>query len=192
MKIGFDFDGIFVGLPPYVPLILIDLFYKGRFAILSRKNKDIKELHYRFPGYIERQIRILSHYPLFRPQIKPNVKSLHTLLKQNSIESYLISSRFGFLKKRTQNWVDKYDFHNHFEEVIFNYNNEQPHIFKDKMIKKLKLDAYVDDDLDLLKYLSLNNPSLKLYWIRKNSSDETLPKNIYPIKGLSELITKLK
>jgi len=59
-----------------------------------------------------------------------------------------------------------------------------------RAVKKLGIDTYIDDDLDLLKYLSRNHSSLKLYWITKREK-KNLPKNIQAIKTLHEIKSKL-
>ena len=90
-KIGFDFDKVFVDYPPFVPTTIIDLLYK-------KKNGH---LTYRYPGSFEKQIRILSHHHLLRSPIKINIKALAQIAKNEDVETYVISSRFSFLKKRT-------------------------------------------------------------------------------------------
>lgn len=176
VKIGFDFDKVFVDYPPFIPERLINKLYK----------KNSTDLSYRIPGKIEQKIREFSHLPLFRPPIKGNVKALGIIANNANLEIYLISSRFNFLEKRTEDWLSKYKIRSYFKKLYFNFNNEQPHIFKNKLINQLGIKIYVDDDLDILKYLLKKNPSLNLYWITKNQKIK-LPKNIHAIKTLKEL-----
>ncbi len=178
IKIGFDFDKVLVDYPPLIPDWLINRIYK-------KKNKT---LTYRFPNKLEQKIRILSHYPFFRHPIWDHVKKVQALAKNDSYHLYLVSGRFGFLDKRTETWLKKFPLTKHFKEVHFNFENNQPHFFKDKMIKKLAITHYIDDDLELIKYLAKHNPSVSFYWLNNTATKKTFRfKNIYPIKNLGEL-----
>lgn len=191
MVIGFDFDKVFIDYPPYVPYSLIDFLYKGStYFKSSTKNGKI---HYRFPGKLEQRIRILTHYPIFRPLIHENVNTLEKIYSSKKIKTYLVSSRFGFLRRRTEKLLDKYGLAKYFDGIYFNYNNSQPHIFKSKTIEKLKIDTYIDDDIHLSTYLAKKNPKLKIYWVMNNQSiPPGLPKNVTPIKNLEELLKYVK
>lgn len=188
-KIGFDFDKVFVSYPPIVPDKLIDFLYKGRVALMSRKKANEIKLEYRIPNYIEKQIRVLSHSYIFRPPLKNNIRALKRIRKSSSHEMYLISSRFGFLRDKTNAWIDKNKMKNDFKEIHFNFKNSQPHIFKENIIKKKGIEHYIDDDLDLLVYLSKKIPYNHYYWLSKTKKHEykSLPKNIKIIKSISDL-----
>lgn len=186
-KIGFDLDGIFINLPPLVPPSFIDFLYKGK--VLKKGKK--KELSYRFPGVIEQKIRILSHQTSFRQPIKENINALKKISNDKNNQTFLVSSRFGFLKEITDKIIDRHNIRKQFKDVYFNYENKQPHIFKEELIKKLKIEKFIDDDLDLALYLADKLPKLKIYLIRNSKKvDEKLPKNVIPIKSLTEFINK--
>src|SRR3989344_3255633 len=106
---------------------------------------------------------------------------------ENNHTYYLISSRFGFLKKITEELVQKYNLDKIFKSLHFNIINEQPHLFKDKIIKKLKIDRYVDDDLFLLNFLADKNYKTKFFWLNKKIS-KTLGKNLFAIKHISKIL----
>lgn len=179
MNIGFDLDKIFINFPPLVPTKIIDWLYKGR------SNGKLK---YRMPSNAEQIIRIFSHYPLFRPPITKNINYVKNLALANKNRYYLISSRFGFLEKRTSDIIKRYKLDKIFNTMHFNYSNNQPHEFKSEVIKKLNLDMYVDDDLQLLEYLSDKNPKTKFFWLN-NKTSKTLRKNLFGIKNISEMFT---
>lgn len=186
-RIGFDFDKVFVSYPPLVPSFVIDFLYRRSFSLGFGNNNM---LSYRFPGKLEQRIRILSHNPIFRHPIRNNLASLDRISKTIPCELYLISSRFSFLKPRTEEWVTKNNIRSYFEELYFNYKNLQPHIFKNQVIKKLKLDEFIDDDLDLILFLSLRNPSVQFYWISNRNLNKPLPKNVTQVKNLKEFESK--
>ncbi len=179
MKIGFDLDKVLINFPPLVPSRLIDLIYKGKL------NGSLK---YRIPGRLEQIIRIFSHYPLLRPPIRSNINYVKNLALANKNKYYLISSRFSFLEKRTNDIIKKYQLDKMFDAMYFNYSNKQPHEFKNEIIKKLDLDMYIDDDLRLLEYLAKNNPKTKFFWLNKNLN-KPMKNNLIAINNISEMFT---
>ncbi len=179
-KIGFDFDKIFVNYPPFIPDFIINYFYK-------KHNHNLK---YRFPGRLERGIRIISHASFFRPPIWANINSLKRIAEKNNIATYLVSSRFSFLKNQTKVWDNKNDIFKYFKKVFFNFSDTQPHLFKDRIVKKEKIDKFIDDDFDLLKYLAINNSNVEFYWLTSKKSEMKLPHNIKPIANIEEFRQK--
>lgn len=177
MKLGFDLDKIFVDYPPLIPDSLIDRLYK---------KKANGKLLYRIPSRPEQVIRKLSHYHRLRPPIKANLDFLNSLIKESN-ELYLISSRFGFLEKQTLSLIHNLGLDKIFKAMYFNFENKQPHLFKDEVLKKLKLDIYVDDDIHLLKYVVKGNTFTKFFWLNTSSKTEGLPKGITHISSLPEI-----
>jgi len=179
-KIGFDFDKVFVEYPPFIPDSVIERLYK----------KKSSKLTYRIPGVWEQKVRILSHYIFLRAPIKSHIKLLKALHKTHKYELYLISSRFSFLKEKTESWLEKYMILPFFNGVYFNFENKQPHEFKNVVLQKLAITDYIDDDLDSLEYLAKKNPSVHFYWLyynkekRHNKCNDT----IISIKNLQEFI----
>lgn len=176
MNIGFDLDGIFINTPPFVPKKLIDWLYRGH----------DHNLFYRIPSRVEQFVRILTHYPILRPLMKKNRELMRDVAWDGN-KYYLISSRFGFLKNRTEAIVAKYNFDKIFNGMYFNFNNEQPNIFKERVLRKLMIDRYVDDDLPLLRYLTSRNPKARFYWLNEKKSG-ALENNLFAITHLSAII----
>lgn len=160
MNIGFDLDKIFIDYPPFIPDSLIDKLYK-------KKSNGV--LLYRIPGKLEQKIRILSHHPYFRPLLAKNLEFVKKLSNNKSHTLFLISSRFGFLKERTQRLIEKYHLDTIFSRMYFNFHNNQPHLFKSLILKKQKIDLFIDDDLPLLKYLAKVYPKMKFVWLNSHT-----------------------
>jgi len=179
MNIGFDLDKIFINTPPIVPREIIEWLYK------EKANGSLK---YRIPSKLEQIIRIVSHNPLLRSPITQNLDYIKDLVLTKKNKYYLISSRFSFLKERTDSLIKRYDFDKIFNAMYFNYENKQPHLFKNEIIKKLSLDKFVDDDLQLLEYLTDKNPMTKFFWLN-NKISKPLRKNLFAIKRISEMFT---
>lgn len=178
MKIGFDLDGIFIKGPPLIPKKIIERLYKER---------DHGVLLYRIPGKLEQKLRKLSHLGLLRGPIKKNLEFLKSNSKGKNHDFFLISSRFGFLKKQTEKLIAKHSLDVAFEKLNFNYQNEQPHEFKSRVVKEKKLDRYIDDDLSLIKYLAKNNPGIIFYWLNKFQKKK-LADNILAVTDISEIL----
>jgi hypothetical protein len=185
MQIGFDLDRIFINTPPFIPGELISKLYK---------KKDNGVLLYRIPSKPEQIFRRATHLPLFRPPIEENLAFLRTIPKKNT-KLYLISSRYQFLQGATEQLVKKYKLDSIFEKLYFNYENKQPHMFKNEILKKLKLDMYIDDDLSLLQYVAKENPKTKFFWLETDEKEnalahhKSLEKNVFPISRLSNILT---
>lgn len=183
MTIGFDLDRIFINTPPLIPGKVISKFYK---------KKDNGELVYRIPSRPEQIFRRVTHFPLFRPPIEENLAVLHKLAKKQN-KLYLISSRYKFLEDVTEQLVKKYQLDTIFDKLYFNYENKQPHEFKNEVLKKLKLDMYIDDDLSLLQYVAKDNPKTKFYWLETDEKEsalahhKTLRKNVIPVSRLANI-----
>ncbi|MCL5090491.1 MAG: hypothetical protein M1514_00600 [Patescibacteria group bacterium] len=158
-RIAFDLDGVVIDKPPLVPKQLIEFFFRGC--------HPKKELHYRFPQLkLEQVVRKISHFYLFRPEIKGNIKFIKGL-GQNNYELFIVSGRYSFLQKETENWLKKREMRNVFKEIFLNFNNEQPHLYKEKILIKLQPDIFVDDDPEIAGYLADKLSKTKVYCFSK-------------------------
>lgn len=178
MNIGFDLDKIFVNHPPLVSEKIIDKIYK---------HKHHGHLEYRIPSRPEQMLRRLTHYSPLRPAIKKNITFVQDLASLNTNKHYLISGRFGFLEQVTKQFAKKYNFDTIFDAMFFNFQNEQPHFFKDTIIKKLQLDKYIDDDLDLLEYLAIHNSKTIFFWLNQKLNQQ-LAANLFAITDLQYIL----
>lgn len=179
MIIGFDFDKVLIDYPPFIPDKLIDRLYK-------KKSNGV--LTYRFPSRPEQYLRKISHRPIFRPCIKENLDFVKSIPRKGN-KIYLISSRFGFLKDETEKIIKGRGLAKVFDGFYFNYGNEQPHIFKDKKIRDLKLDLYVDDDFPLLRYVAKRNKKTKFFWLNKKAGRQLMTRNIVSINSLYSILS---
>lgn len=179
MKIGFDLDRVFINYPPLIPAKLIDWLYRD----YTKEN-----LSYRIPtSKLEQGIRKLTHFPFLRPPIPQNVNFLnHFPNNPHTHTLYLISSRYQFLEKLTYQILKKYHLGQSFKSIFLNTKNEQPHIFKERTVKQLQLDLYIDDDLELLKHLYKHCPKTKLFWYNPYGR-RRLHNGIVQVKYLSEI-----
>ncbi len=177
--IGFDLDGVFIGHPPLISFHLLDILYK---------DNQKKNLTYRFPGQLEQQIRKLTHLPFVRPPISANCEFLKKIHNSRKYKIILLSGRFGFLKDLTHKWLEWHNLDKVFDKIYLNMANLQPHLFKLMMLKKIKLDKYVEDDFDSISFLAKKIPGLKFYWYNNLKVKEKLLPNIKEVNKLDEII----
>lgn len=177
MRIAIDLDGVIVDKPPLIPKKLIEWLFRG-----GRKNG----LHYRFPTTrLEQLIRKLSHFYLLRPAIDKNINFLKKNSGKEIGELFIVSARYSFLEQETKIWLRKRGIGNLFSQVYLNLKDEQPHFFKEKILKKLKVDIFIDDDHLLADYLIGRLGNTRIYCL---SSNKTACLKAENIKSLQEVL----
>lgn len=177
MNIGFDLDGIFVDKPPFIPHWIIERLYV----------KDVRRLTYRIPSQPEQLIRKVAHAPFLRPPVSKNIDWLLRYAKKNNTHTYyLVSGRFGFLQKETEQFLKHYTLDRILTQWYINNRNNQPHLFKNAMLKKISIHRFVDDDLPMLKFLAQKNPRIKFFWLNRTNNGK-LMQNLLAITKLSDL-----
>lgn len=157
IKIAFDLDGVIIDKPPLIPKNVIEILFRG-----SKK----RTLKYKIPkSKIEILIRKLSHFYLFRPPLNKNIEFIKKLKKTGKYKIYIITGRYSFLKNETADWLRKRRVQGLFDKVFMNEGNEQPCIFKEKVLGTLKPKIFVDDDKIMVDYLSKNNHLVKFFYL---------------------------
>ena len=156
--LGFDLDGVIVDKPPLIPKVWLEYLFKG-----GGENN----LYYRFPqSKMEQIIRKISHFYLFRPPLKKNIDFVKKLKKQGH-RLYLISGRYSFLKKETANWLKERGLNGMFREIFLNLKNEQPYVFKERIIRQLNLDYYFEDDKKIAAYLQERQSGVSIIEVKR-------------------------
>jgi hypothetical protein len=162
VKVGFDFDGVVA----YNPLRILRLPVMAVASLFSQKKS--KEPHFPYPSHpvIKRlweYAHQTSHFP------SHGFTELKELL-EGDIEGYLITGRYSFLEDELYDWLEKRNIKHLFKQIHVNMKDEQPHLFKERMLRKLKLDYYVEDNLDIVLHLNskseARNPiTTEIHWI---------------------------
>ncbi|MCR4264404.1 MAG: hypothetical protein NUV98_06840 [Candidatus Roizmanbacteria bacterium] len=176
LRIGFDFDGVIA----YNPLRVL------RRPAMGMKQFFFPSSELTFPIPRQKTFRFLwelAHETSFFPSY--GFAELKRLLRGKKIEAYILTGRFSFLEDNLRRWLVKWNADNMFTGIYVNKEFEQPHHFKEQMLKKLKLDYYVEDNLDIVTYL-LTSKQIKAN--RKNTTEihwiyNFLDRNVqYPFK----------
>jgi len=182
LRVGFDFDGVVI----YNPARILRPFA----SFIKKKNLvKRKELEFFIPEKNwEKFLWWLAHQSsLFPAKGWSQVKHLK---QQGKIEPYLITGRNTFLKSDLEFKFRLFGLDNIFNSVHITENNEQPHIFKERIIKELKLDVFVEDNWDIVSYLNQCHLPTKIIWVT-NIVDSQKIKYPYKVKNLQEALESI-
>lgn len=178
IKIAFDLDGVIIDKPPLIPKKWLEWLFRGG-------KRD--GLHYRFPkSKLEQRIRKLSHFYLFRPPIKKNIEFIKELAKNPKYGLYIISGRYSFLEEETKDWLSKRNIGGVFKEIFINFNDKQPHLFKEEVLKRIKPNIFVDDDYLSVEFLRQKLKNTSIFCFSKNRNVSI--KGVLP--NLSQILIK--
>ena len=158
LRVGFDLDGVLLYNPARIARPII-VFIKKIFF-----KKEVDKFHYPQTRF-QKLFWLVFHKIVFGPAF--GYDELKRLIKSKKIKAYIITGRNESLKNDFNKWLIKLESNKFFSGSYFNDKNEQPYIFKEKMIKKLRLDLYVEDNWDIVYFLKLKmkNEKLKIFWI---------------------------
>ncbi|OGF99101.1 hypothetical protein A2Y99_00715 [Candidatus Gottesmanbacteria bacterium RBG_13_37_7] len=189
IKVGLDFDGVVA----YNPFRII----RAPLTYFKRQILGVKKLSFWYPEKKWQQVfwQILHESSVFPAK---GTELLKELTEKNIIEADLITARFSFLDDQLDRWLRKNNLRKCFRSVNINNKDEQPHIFKEKMLIRLKPDYYIEDNWDIVSYLSNRQKKdkilrkIKIYWIynivdRRNPYNYKFP---YLERALEEVIRK--
>lgn len=174
LRVGFDLDGVLLYNPARIVRPLIALLKRKKIAI----NRKELEFYVPEPGFKQFLWELLHKSSLF---LAPGFDQIEKLKAAGLIEPYLITGRFRHLKKDYLKWKKKMQADDLFLKCYINDHDEQPHLFKERIIQELKLDVFVEDNWDIVNYLNQSHYTTRIYWIT-NIIDYRLE---YPQKFLS-------
>jgi len=175
LKVGFDMDGVIL----YNPIRFVRSIAKSLKPLKAIIFKQKKETFYFPKSNIAKFLFSALHLSSYK--IDTGIEMIKALVKDKKINAYIITSRYSFLEKSYLSWKKKINKNHIFTKCYNNKNDFQPNEFKLLMIKKLKLDYYVEDNWDIVEKLNAKKLKCKILWITN-----FLDKNIqYPYKFTS-------
>lgn len=191
LRVGFDFDGVIA----YNPLRVL------RRPVMSLKQWISPSSELSFPIPREKTFRFLwelAHETSFFPGY--GFSELKDLIREKKIEAYILTGRFSFLEDNLRRWLKKYGAEDLFTSIHVNKEFEQPHHFKEHMLKKLKLDYFVEDNWDIVQYLARSKQlqtnrknGLEVHWVYNLlDRDVTYPHKHPHIKNFLSYLKKKK
>lgn len=146
LKVGFDLDGVLLYNPARIIRPIISLLKKKKLLI----NRQQLVFYVPKPGLGQFLWELLHKSSVW---VAPGFPEIEELKKAKKIEPYLITGRFGHLQENYNKWRKKMKADKIFVRSFMNASDEQPHIFKERMIKELKLDFFIEDNWDIVQYL---------------------------------------
>ncbi|MFS8158768.1 MAG: glycosyltransferase family 4 protein [Candidatus Roizmanbacteria bacterium] len=179
LRIGFDLDGVLLYNPARIARYPVKLIKK----FLHKKVKRFYIPQSPFERFLW---RIFHFSSLF---LAPGYMIIKELSDAGLIEPYLVTARYKFLEADFKWWLKHMPIKDLFKGIYINELNEQPHLYKEKMMKKLKLDYFIDDNYDIVEHLTETTPT-KVFWVCN-----ILDRNIdyfYKFAGLKDALLYLK
>jgi hypothetical protein len=156
LELGIDFDGVLAYNPFRVTRAPVT-YFKRHF--LGMKNTKFYIPKTRFEKLIWAILHESSVYPA------GGTAMLRQLVGEEKVKAHLITARFRYLQPSLEKWLDRYNLTNLFASITINTADEQPHIYKERIIREKKLDIYIEDNWDIVSYVVPRNKKTKIYWI---------------------------
>lgn len=155
IRIGLDFDGVVV----YNPLRLA----RAPITLFKREVLGIRRLSFFVPQKKwQQELWKLLHKSSSLPA--NGLDLFRQLVDEGAIEPHLITARFSFLDGHLYKWLEKHKLSKLFKTINMNLDNKQPHLFKEEMIKRYKLDYFIEDNLNIVEYLD-GKVKTQVLWI---------------------------
>ncbi len=193
LKVGFDLDGVILYNPIRIFRPFASFFKFLKPYLFHEKTESFYFPHSLLEKFVWRQLHKTSFC------IADGYDDIAMLAKKKTIEAYLITSRYDFLKLDFDYWVKKMDGKNVFVECFYNKSNLQPNVYKRRMIQKLKLDYFVEDNWGIIQKLNGSlkgiNPvteGVKVLWI-SNFFDRNINYSykFFSLKEVSSFLSRL-
>lgn len=157
-RVGFDLDGVLLYNPmrvarPVVSLMKRLFLTKRATTFFIPKSTTSRSIWY-----------VLHSSSMW---IEGGYDSAKKLIETKKIEGYIVTARYGFLKEDFEKWQKKLEANKYFKKCYVNEKNEQPHVYKNRLVNELNLDYFIEDNWDIVKALASdpNNKNRKILWI---------------------------
>lgn len=155
IKIGLDFDGVVA----YNPLRIV----RGPITYVKRRIFGARKTKFYVPKHpIMKALFWIPHQFSFLPE--RGMEYLRELVESGNAEAYIVSGRYGYLDDELIYWLKKHGYHRLFKDIIVNRQDEQPHLFKERQLKTLNLDYFIEDNFDIVEHLS-STVNTRILWI---------------------------
>jgi hypothetical protein len=180
LKVGFDLDGVLLYNPARIIRLPVVAF---KHIFLKKREKKFLVPKNPFARFVWRAMHWSSLF------IAPGLDEIERLVKKGKIEAYIVSARYDFLEPDFERWMRRLNKKRIFYETHHNRKNEQPHLFKEKMMKDLGLDVFVEDNYNIVSHLTKKTPT-KIFWIY-NILDRKIA-HPYKFSNLEKAVERIK
>ena len=180
IRVGLDFDGVIA----YNPFRIV----RAPVSFIKKRLLGYRKLSFYYPQTdFQKMIWKLLHESSVFPA--RGMSLLAEMIERDLVEAHLITARYSFLDEDLSVWLKKYNVKHLFKSINSNKKNEQPHLFKERIVHNYNLDIYIEDNLDIVKHLH-KSTSAKIYWVY-NLLDRNYPhphKYPYLEKALEDIM----
>lgn len=158
LRVGFDLDGVIL----YNPARVI------RPIVAAVKQRLLGEPQSKVSFYVphrawEQKIWIVLHKSsLF---LAPGFEKIEQMVARKQIDAYIITARYDFLSHDFEDWIIKMRADTYTKAYHHNEKNQQPHLYKEAMIRRYDIDVFVEDNLDIVEHLQKTFPDKTIIWI---------------------------
>ncbi len=179
IRVGFDLDGVLF----YNPL----RFVRKPIELVKKHilHKDTQKF-YVPKTKIEKALWKLIHMSSVNPAT--GWEMIRKMKEDGLIEPYLITARFACLENDFIRCLDRIEANQYFAGTFHNAQDEQPHLFKERMIKSLGIEFFVEDNWNIVDHLNKNTDA-KVLWISNFMDNDIEFSNRY--NSLLEALQKL-
>lgn len=154
--VGLDFDGVVA----YNPARL------ARFPIsfIKRHVFGVHKVQFFVPKTsLQRTLWAMVHETSMFPS--QGATLLRHLTHTGQIEAHLVTGRFGYLEDGLLQFLRRWQLHDCFTSITLNKKEEQPHKFKERIIRLRKFSYYVEDNWDIVSHLATQQTHTEVHWI---------------------------
>lgn len=156
IRVGIDFDGVLA----YNPFRVI----RAPVTAIKRNIFGEKKTKFYIPQTAPEKLlwTVLHESSIFPAQ---GVSLLKQLVEEEKIEAHLVTARYSFLQPHLDIWLDKHKLRKYFKTITINQYDEQPHIYKSRIIQTKSFDYFIEDNLDIVKHIESEHRNTSVLWI---------------------------
>ncbi len=190
LKVGFDLDGVLLYNPARIIRPLISTLKQNEIGIHR------KELEFYVPQKRWEEIM----WELFHKSsifLAPGFKQIEQMKDEGLIEPYLVTGRYAHLQSDFEHWKNKMKADQIFKQTVMNSQDEQPHLFKERMLRQFELDVFIEDNWDIVNYLdqtfnkNRDQEEKQIYWV-SNFIDAKKIDYRHKFSNLKQVLTRLQ
>jgi hypothetical protein len=156
IRVGLDFDGVVA----YNPFRII----RAPIVWFKREVLGINKLAFLVPKNRWQSLILLLYH---KASVFPGkgTENLRQIVASKKIEFHLVTARYLEYESDLLGWLNAHDLKDVFTSIHVNVANKQPHEYKKTMINDLRLDYFVEDNLDIVRYLKGQGMAVKVIWV---------------------------
>ena len=155
IQVGIDFDGVLA----YNPFRVI----RAPITYVKKKVFNQKRTRFYIPqSDFEKMLWTVLHESSIFPA--RGVDLLKEKVAAGEIEAHLVTARYSFLQKNLFAWLDQHELRDTFKTITINENDEQPHMYKARVVNEKGFDYFIEDNFDVVEHLR-SKTNTDVLWI---------------------------